>query len=295
MKRLISILLAVMIIASCAAISVSAYSSGDLDVQTVQEAVEEYELLYGVEAETYRYYFLMPNGTNGDKGDDPNLESYGKFAPSWYNEMANTAGIYWWETGILDPPAWIGYIAMKSDVEDVYYADVPTFVTGCNWNNGVDGGLDSTQPQYYLAAQSVNVGLEYYDVGESKNYPNGTENFNNMIYVIDPDLVTISEFSQMQMCGGEWYYYYGDGHYGFTEGGSEADCLRGDHNHSAVIGDADGDGDVSIMDATEIQMVLAQIKAWSYDGAEAASDVDGDGDVSIMDATEIQMILAGLR
>lgn len=288
MKRLISILLAVMILMSCAIVSVSAYSWSDEGVKTVKQAIDELEERYG-ELPKYRYYFLMPNGSNGDKGSD------GTFAPSWYNEMTDTAGIYWWQSGIADPDAWIGYIAMKSDVEDVYYADVPTGVTGCNWNNGVDGGLDTTQPQYKLAAQSVNVGLEYYDIGESQNYPNGTPNFNNMIYVINPDLVSISEYSQQQMCGGEWYYYYGDGCYGFVEGGSTEDCLRDDHNHDSLLGDADGDGEVTIMDATEIQMVLALIKEWNYDAAEAASDVDGDSEVTIMDATEIQMILAGLK
>ena len=62
-----------------------------------------------------------------------------------------------------------------------------------------------------------------------------------------------------------------------------------------LIGDVDGDGAVSIMDATEIQMVLAQMKDWVSVSSHLYADADGDGSVSIMDATEIQMSLAGLR
>ena len=46
------------------------------------------------------------------------------------------------------------------------------------------------------------------------------------------------------------------------------------------------------MDATEIQMVIAQLKP-AFDDISIA-DVDSDGKVSIMDATAIQMQLAKL-
>ncbi len=59
-----------------------------------------------------------------------------------------------------------------------------------------------------------------------------------------------------------------------------------------VLGDADGDGDLTIDDATYIQKYLA-----SYDGYECSldvCDVDGDGIIIIKDVTEIQKILAGI-
>ncbi len=62
-----------------------------------------------------------------------------------------------------------------------------------------------------------------------------------------------------------------------------------------LIGDVDGDGEVSIMDATEIQLVLAQMKQWAYEYAQLAADFDNDTAVSIMDATEIQLFKAGLK
>ncbi|MBQ8539262.1 MAG: dockerin type I repeat-containing protein, partial [Ruminococcus sp.] len=164
-----------------------------------------------------------------------------------------------------------------------------------------------------------NIPSEYYDIGESPNYPDGTENFDNMIFVIDPDVTSIAELSGMATCGGEWYYYYGNGCYGFTADGDETNCLRDDHfdengNHvgkqtpsepdtkptepsaphpSYVVGDADGDGEVSIMDATQIQLIVAGLVELT-DDVKLAADADGDGEVSIMDATQIQLMVAGL-
>lgn len=62
----------------------------------------------------------------------------------------------------------------------------------------------------------------------------------------------------------------------------------------AITGDANGDGEVSISDATEIQMILASRKDWSDIKLADAADVNGDGEVSIVDATAIQKMLVGL-
>ena len=60
-----------------------------------------------------------------------------------------------------------------------------------------------------------------------------------------------------------------------------------------LMGDADGDGKVTILDATRIQRVLAGLdqKSANYD---VAADVDQDGKVTIIDATCIQRYLASL-
>lgn len=59
-----------------------------------------------------------------------------------------------------------------------------------------------------------------------------------------------------------------------------------------ILGDADGDGEMNVKDATHIQMYLA-----SYISADeidlSVCDVDGDGEINVKDATRIQMILAG--
>ncbi|MBE6824443.1 MAG: hypothetical protein E7513_03750 [Ruminococcaceae bacterium] len=235
MKRIISFLLALTVLISVAVVSTSAavendpYYSWNEGAISVTDAVTQWEK-ENHPVQKHRYYFLMPNGSNGELGD--NLE----YARSWYNEFTETAGIYWWDSGVADPPDWIGYIAEKCTglgEDDIYYADVPAYVTNIIWNNGINGGEDKTQDVYYKAAQTANIGTEYYDPGESDNYPNGTENFDNMIYVIEPELVNVGDFSLKQTCGGEWYYYYGSGCYGFTPGGKAGSdaCLRDDHTH----------------------------------------------------------------
>ena len=59
-----------------------------------------------------------------------------------------------------------------------------------------------------------------------------------------------------------------------------------------ILGDADGDGKVTVLDATVIQRHLAEMSTESY--VEEASDADGDGEVTILDATAIQRFLAEL-
>ena len=58
------------------------------------------------------------------------------------------------------------------------------------------------------------------------------------------------------------------------------------------IGDVDGDGEVTIIDATTIQRHLASLPIKMYN--EKAADADEDGTVSILDATVIQRWLAQL-
>lgn len=62
---------------------------------------------------------------------------------------------------------------------------------------------------------------------------------------------------------------------------------------SYILGDADGDGEVTIIDATWIQRTLAGITLATPCNEEAA-DVDGDGSMTIIDVTLIQRSLAGI-
>lgn len=71
------------------------------------------------------------------------------------------------------------------------------------------------------------------------------------------------------------------------------DYIPSDVNVSNVKGDADLDGDVSVLDATEIQLHLAQLITMT-DHAINLADVDMDDDLSILDATQIQLFIAQL-
>lgn len=59
-----------------------------------------------------------------------------------------------------------------------------------------------------------------------------------------------------------------------------------------ILGDVDGDGKVSVLDATAIQKHLANISQDKYN--EGAADADGDKKISVLDATAIQKHLAHL-
>lgn len=66
-----------------------------------------------------------------------------------------------------------------------------------------------------------------------------------------------------------------------------------DISKEALLGDVDLDGNVSVIDATAIQMSLALIIELDSEASKYA-DTDRDGCVSVMDATAIQMFLAQL-
>lgn len=73
-----------------------------------------------------------------------------------------------------------------------------------------------------------------------------------------------------------------------------SDNLPDDTDGSALLGDVDGDGEVTIMDATYIQRALADIPI-PFELDERVADTDGDNEVTILDATDIQRWLAGLE
>ncbi len=58
------------------------------------------------------------------------------------------------------------------------------------------------------------------------------------------------------------------------------------------LGDADGDGQVNVKDATAIQKVVAGLEVATYN--EAVADADENGSVNVKDATAIQKWVAGL-
>lgn len=62
-------------------------------------------------------------------------------------------------------------------------------------------------------------------------------------------------------------------------------------NTDIMLGDVDGDSEVSIIDATAIQLHVAQRKQLTNEQIQYG-DTDGDEVISVLDATEIQMFIA---
>ena len=58
-------------------------------------------------------------------------------------------------------------------------------------------------------------------------------------------------------------------------------------------GDSDGDGEVTILDATHIQRYLAAFDVPNFN--EVTADADNDGSITILDATAIQRYLAAFE
>lgn len=244
--------------------------------------------------ETYRYYFYMP--------DD------------WYNEYAESAGIYWW-SGDSAPEEWAGYVAEKSDIPNIYYCDVPKDVTTIIWNNTVDGGSNYGDPIMSCAYQTVNIPSEFYEEGDGSDlypkglfYANGEPklNFDNMIYVItsEPEY-SFCCFPEIPyvLCG-EWYFYYGNGKYGteptlemaLENGGyyTQQHCTPGVTPKSCdKLGDVNNDGIIDVSDVTAIQSYLVGINSNSFINRDVM-DVDNSGSVDVMDATTIQKYLCQL-
>ena len=63
-------------------------------------------------------------------------------------------------------------------------------------------------------------------------------------------------------------------------------------NSKLILGDADGDGEVSILDATIIQRCLANYTVNDPDIVRRCGDADEDGELTILDVTLIQRYLA---
>ncbi len=74
-----------------------------------------------------------------------------------------------------------------------------------------------------------------------------------------------------------------------TAGAADTDTAGG--RTTLILGDADLDGSVTILDATHIQRYLADLTTLSA-AEKLTADADEDGDVTIMDATAIQRWLA---
>ena len=64
--------------------------------------------------------------------------------------------------------------------------------------------------------------------------------------------------------------------------------------HSTLRGDYDEDGEITIMDATRVQRIIAELVARPDEAFLVSIDADGDGELTILDATRIQRVIAEL-
>lgn len=276
-KKIISLLLTAMLAVSMVAVAAVSVSA---------EVDEQGRYTPDEGTETNRYYFYMPS--------------------DWYNDCATQAGVYWWEATDA-PTAWPGYNAQSTESSSIYYCDVPTDAATVIWNNGFDGGEDVSDPNYTKALQTVNISADYMVDGDSEAYSseffkemedsfngdkaklgNFADNFfydeendlgfvfsyQNMIYVINPDLITVSEKGK-STCGGEWYFYFGDGTYGTyptAEESAEKGCLYSTDYQPPKADPTEP--------ATEVT-TEASTEATTEDATSATSDPEADNTLNL--------------
>lgn len=146
----------------------------------------------------------------------------------WYTFGNATACAYWWD-GTDKCVDWQHSYQMRStpltleDGSNVYYIDLGETVANVIFNNGIDGGAKAAEgetpsPNWGKNFQTKDTNLEGYMANDSDTYPEGLKTFENMIYIVDPSQVSVSELSGATTYGGEWYYLHADGKYDTTKG-----------------------------------------------------------------------------
>ena len=247
-KKLISIILSCVLVASLAVVGVVSVSAAiDNDGRYVPSK--------GV-TETNRIYFFMPE--------------------SWKSEKFNAtdAGAYWWngadacesKDGTVKGYPWPGYKMQVYDADaNLFYIDLPADAPNIIFNNFLNGGEKTTdksgnvtyqysKEQFEAAAQTKDVTCQYYSDGDDDYYDNMLDGefwtkaqeavegndksflgnfkdnffieteydlgismtFDNMIFVIDPENYDVNELSGKLSYGGNFYFLYGknaDGKY----------------------------------------------------------------------------------
>ena len=146
----------------------------------------------------------------------------------WYTFTNATACAYWWD-GTDKCVDWQHSYQLRStpltleDGSNVYYIDLGETVANVIFNNGIDGGAKAAEgetpsPNWGKNFQTADINLEGYMANDSDTYPEGLKTFENMIYIVDPSKVSVSELSGATTYGGEWYYLHADGKYDTTAG-----------------------------------------------------------------------------
>ena len=307
MKKIISILLAVMLVVSVAVMSVSAEYAPEesytvtKDTPTCEEAIVA---CGGDLSNTQTIYFQCP--------EDWKMDGYNVLEGNDYTEVC----VYWasgigtkWPSGAEQK--WVGYRATLVDAANrIYSAKIPLGTSKqappyVIWNNGVNGGMDESDPIFKKARQLMNLNIQGLEEEEEDSLPEGTpdpDSQDGCIAIIDKSVFVKNELTGFDNYGANWYVYYGSGCYGQYAQTSDhfvskyANCINPEHladpdKYHPLPGDVNKDKIVDSSDATCIQRHLVGLEELT-DAQKVVADVDEDTYISVMDATRIQRYLA---
>ncbi len=216
--------------------------------------------------------FTATNGTDTKERSytytkvDPNATPF-KFPTDRTVYLVDTANwgkanCYAWVTGGANNSAWPG-LAMTEAGEyegsTVYAYDVPASMDNVIFNNGTTQTDDLTFTQY-----------SYYD--------NGAKKWTTVGKPVPPETqAPVTQATQAPV----------------TQA-TQAPVTQATTviiDGKVMLGDVDGDGSVSVIDATSIQQIIAKILVADAKMTVAA-DIDKDGVISVMDATAVQRYIA---
>ena len=136
------------------------------------------------------------------------------------------------------------------------------------------------------AAKTVSIATNEYAATNNRDYGEGS---NPLVAWNETDKLVSSQFVdnesaitvlREESAANNGYLYIDDQQHYFCD----------DYVEPALLGDADGDGEVSVLDATVIQKILASLPINVF--REKSADADEDGELTVLDATAIQKYIA---
>ena len=213
-----------------------------------------------------RYFFAMPE--------------------KWFNFSNATACAFWWsgEDACYDQQH--SYIMRPTSINTdddsvVYYIDVAENVHNIIFTNGIEGSEkrpigNDYDPNYNKNLQTFSINLDRYKVGECDLYPDGVDNFDNMIYVVDSNS-RISVDPSGYLYKGNWYYLHSDGKWD-TSKGSTYEIHNTNVKLNTRSANLTVDNFVYLVPTFENVRTEAEIK-WTSSNPEVAT-VDNDGKVT---------------
>ncbi len=240
-KKLISIILSCVLVISLALVGVIGVSAAaDTDGRYVpSEGVKE----------TNRVYFLMPESWKSEKFGATGAGAYWwNGADACGSVDGASVGNAWpgYKMQVADADANLYYVDLPSDVPVILFNN---FLNGGERKTDDAGKVtyEFGEEQFKAAKQTMDVTCQYYSEGDDdyyddmldgtfwekaqeavegddktflgnfqKNFFMETEydlgismNFDNMVFIIDPNNVNVNELSGKESYGGEFYFFYG--------------------------------------------------------------------------------------
>lgn len=141
---------------------------------------------------------------------------------------------------------------------------------------------------YIYSVSDTGLSLVFNKYSEAGNYMN--EDYE--MEFDTPDKTIASEIGGKEDHGGWEYYFILDDGFITVKSRYPDKAFYKEITKKLILGDADGDGTVTILDATAIQRHLAELPTKAFH--EEPADADEDGTVTILDAATIQRHLASL-